>query len=462
MGARKPDFIATLCFGVSLAGLPAAAQAQTPREAELEARLQQLEAAVMQLRGELMAARATPPVASSHPPAATMALPPEAEKRLVALETAKPADGFKIGNTSFQIGGHVRINVSATRYNDGAVAVGGLGKEFYLPQQIPVNGGFSSQDFLIHARQSRFVLNAATPAGNDVLKSHFEFDFALSTAPAGAQRATNPYVPTFRRGFFTYSNLLLGQEWTTFQNVSVLPETTDFVGPLEGTVFVRQGIIQYKLGVAPGIDLLLALENPETQLVNNSSPALIDTDDDRIPDVAGRLVAKTGVGEFSLAGIVRELRADSAGINGAALGWGISASGRVRLGARHDLRFMATYGDGIGRYLGLGFAPDAVFTSTPGAQLETVGNFAGFAALRLGWTATLRSTFTGSYQSADFGDSLVSPLTSQAAWSGAANLFWTPKKNFDIGVEYRHGVRRLVDTNTGSMDRLEAAFKFFY
>ena len=196
----------------------------------------------------------------------------------------------------------------------------------------------------------------------------------------------------------------------------MLPETTDFVGPLEGTVFVRQGIIQYKQALGDGLDLLLALENLETELINNRSPTLVDTDDDRLPDVAARIVAKTSIGEFSLAGLVRELRAASAGLGDAAFGWGISASERVPFGASHDFRFMATDGDGIGRYLGLGFSPDAIFAGVPGALLETIQNFNGFAALKLGWTATLRSTFTTSYQSANYGDSSVSLLANQAAW----------------------------------------------
>lgn len=435
--------------------------AQTPREAALEARLAQLEAAVAQLRGELVSARAAP-VASAPATTAVATLPPETEKRLVALETAKPADGFRVGSTTVKIGGFVRANVVATRYGDGEVAVGGLGKEFYLPQQIPVGGGFTSNDFLVHARQTRFVLTTATPVGDNVLKSHIEFDFALATAPIGAQRATNPYTPTFRRGFLTYGKLLFGQEWTTFQNVAVLPESTDFVGPLEGTVFVRQGIVQYRQPLGTGIDLLLAIENPETEAINRTSPALIDADDDRIPDVVARLNAKTGAGDFSLAGIVRELRVNNAGFGDTALGWGVSAAGRVPLGTRHDLRFMATYGNGIGRYLGLGFAPDAVFAGVPGSRLEAVRNFAGFAALKLGWTASVRSTFMASYQTVDYGDALLSPLGNKAAWSGAANLFWTAAKGFDVGIEYRHGERRLVNDDRGSIDRVEAAFKYAY
>jgi len=478
MARRNPRFLASLLLVTTLGSSPVLAQAASAsREAALEARLAQLEAAVSALRGELEAARhavptGAPPAAGSAPPAAgsapfavasaAPALPPEAEKRLAALEAAKPGDGFKIGGTTFKLGGYVRVNLAATRYNDGEVAVSGLGKEFYLPQQIPVGGGFSSQDFLIQARQTRFVLTTATPVGTNILKSHIEFDFALSTAPAGAQRATNAFTPTFRRGFFTYGNLLVGQEWTTFQNVGVLPETTDFVGPLEGTVFVRQGILQYKLALAKNLDLLLAIENPETEVINRTSPALIDNDDDRMPDVVARLNARTSVGDFSLAGMVRELRVDSGGRGDTAFGWGVSAAGRVPIGSRHDLRFMATYGDGIGRYLGLGFAPDAVFADGPGAQLETVRNFAAFAALKLGWTPRLRSTFSGSFQSADYGAATVSLLTNKAAWSVAGNLFWTPAKSFDVGVEFRHGERRLISGDTGNVDRLEAAFKYSF
>ncbi len=455
MAATASRVIAALCLTTALTGAPALAQ--TPREAALEARLAQLEAAVAQLRGELVAAKAIPAAIAAAP-----ALAPETEKRLAALETAKPADGFKVGSTTVKLGGYVRINVAATRYNDGEVAVGGLGKEFYLPQQIPVGGGFSSQDFLVQARQTRFVLTTSTPVGDDLLKSHVEFDFALSTAPAGAQRATNAFNPTLRRAFFTYGKLLVGQEWSTFQNVAVLPESTDFVGPLEGTVFVRQGMAQLRLPLGKGLDLLVALENPETEIINRTVPALVDNDDDRLPDMVARVNAKTGLGEFSLAGIVRELRVNNAGWGDTALAWGISAAGRVPLGARHDLRFMATYGNGVGRYLGLGFAPDAVFAGVPGARLETVRNFAGFAALKLGWTASVRSTFMAGYQSADYGDSLISPLANKAAWSGAANLFWTPARGFEVGIEYRHGERRLASGDSGSLDRVEAAFKYAY
>ncbi len=473
----------TLLVSSALAGLaPTAAQAQTAREVELETRLKALEAAVQDLRGELSAARATaaaPIAPTSMNPAPMNTNPMTASSMSVASESpgrspgatnvaqakpvaanSAPTDGFRVGNTTVKLGGFVRLNVIASRYSDGEAAVGGLGKEFFLPQQIPVGGGFSSQDLLLSARQTRLQFSTSTPMNGTDIKTLVEFDFALATAPVGAQRATNPYTPTFRRGFFEYGNLLVGQEWSTFQNIAVLPETTDFVGPLDGTVFNRQAQIRYSIPLRSGLTLQVAAENPETETALPANAALVDTDDDRLPDLVARVNWKPTFGDFALAGIARELRTDTLGSGDTAFGWGVSGSGKVPIGKRHDLRFMATYGQGIGRYLGLGYVPDAIYGGAA-TRLERIDNFAGFAALRIGWTDAIHSTLMGSYQSANYpAGVIVTGLANAKSYGGAGNLFWSPGKGFDIGVEYRHAVRELVSGDTGALDRLEFAFKY--
>jgi hypothetical protein len=473
----------TLLVSSALAGLvPTAAQAQTAREVELETRLKALEAAVQDLRGELNAARATAaaPIASTTMSATStsttpMSAPPMsvasespgrspgatnvAQAKPVAANSA-PTDGFRVGNTTVKLGGFVRLNVIASRYSDGEAAVGGLGKEFFLPQQIPVGGGFSTQDLLLSARQTRLQFSTSTPMNGTDIKTLVEFDFALATAPVGAQRATNPYTPTFRRGFIEYGNLLVGQEWSTFQNIAVLPETTDFVGPLDGTVFNRQAQVRYTIPLRSGLTLQIAAENPETETALPANAALVDTDDDRLPDVVARVNWKPKFGDFALAGLARELRTDTLGSGDTAFGWGVSGSGKIPIGKRHDLRFMATYGQGIGRYLGLGYVPDAIYGGAA-TQLERIDNFAGFAALRIGWTDAIHSTLMGSYQSANYpAGVIVTGLANAKSYGGAGNLFWSPGKGFDIGVEYRHAVRELVSGDTGALDRLEFAFKY--
>jgi len=46
------------------------------------------------------------------------------------------------------------------------------------------------------------------------------------------------------------------------------------------------------------------------------------------------------------------------------------------------------------------------------------------------------------------------------AWSGAVNLFYSPVRAIDLGVEYRHGSRELVNGQSGTIDRLEFAARY--
>lgn len=433
-----------------------AAMAQTAREAELEARLNQLEAAVSMLRSELTQARAEQQTSTQ--------IAQKADSRVAALEAKPATDGFKVGATTFKLGGFVKVVGSATRYDDGEVPGGSLGKEFFLPQQIPV-GGQSSRDIIGHARQTRLSFSTSTPLGGKEIKSVVEFDFALAAAPLGAQRATNPYVPTFRRGFISYGNWLIGQEWTTFQNPGHLPETTDFVGPMDGAIFVRQMMVQYKQPLGGGFDLYLAAENPQTETETTTAPALVDNDQDRIPDLVAKLAYKGAIGELHVAGLVRQLSVRNNGVGDTAMGWGITTGGKIPFGpeGRHDLRFLATYGHGMGRYFTVGFAPDAIYDATVGNQLHVIDNIAGFAALKLGWTPTIRSTFMVGYQHVDYPGGIVLPgLANKAAYSFAGNLFWSPVRNLDFGIEYRHAQREVVNGLKGQMDRVEMAAKYTF
>jgi hypothetical protein len=98
-----------------------------------------------------------------------------------------------------------------------------------------------------------------------------------------------------------------------------------------------------------------------------------------------------------------------------------------------------------------------------GDRLLNVDNVAGFASLKLGWTSNLRSTFALGYQHADYPDGIAIPgLVNVAAYSAAANLFWSPVKNLDVGVEARHAEREVASGLKGQMDRFEMAAKYTF
>ena len=46
--------------------------------------------------------------------------------------------------------------------------------------------------------------------------------------------------------------------------------------------------------------------------------------------------------------------------------------------------------------------------------------------------------------------------------SGAVNVFYSPVKPVDLGIEFRHGERKLVSGVTGKLDRIELAAKYSF
>ncbi|WP_448580533.1 DcaP family trimeric outer membrane transporter [Thermaurantiacus sp.] len=449
---------------IALLLLCGVAQPALAQPASIEARLEALEAEVNRLKAELAAARAapvaTPPQEAS---ARATAAPPAAgqaamETRVAALEAkaARPADGFRMGSTTLKLNGYVKLWAAATHFSGGDAPPGSLINDFYLPQQIPI-GGPESRDFDAHVKQTRLWLTTSTPVGDKVLGGYIEVDFQSATGAQGTQRTTNAYNLAVRRAYMTYGRFLLGQDWSTFMNVGALPETTDFIGPTEGTVFVRQPLVRFTTPLSKSLSLAVAIENPETAIITPTSPVLIENDDDRLPDFVARLTATPGKSQLTFAALARESSAQAGPFAAHAFSWGISAAGKVPFGpnGRHDIRFAATAGEGIGRYVGLNFVPDGVWDLTGPGDLSTIGVVAGFGAVRLAWTDRLRSTFMGSLQDADYPDSGTPAGANDRAWSAAANLFVTPVRGLDLGIEYRHGERRLLSGQSGMMDRIE-------
>jgi hypothetical protein len=149
------------------------------------------------------------------------------------------------------------------------------------------------------------------------------------------------------------------------------------------------------------------------------------------------------------------------------VGWGISTTGKIFLNEKHtsDIRFQATYGEGIGRYLGLNFSPDTVLQAN--GQLGSVRNLALFGSGRFALNDQWRVNLIGSFQRVSYAGYLNRTtagiaMYNRQAWSIAGNVFYSPVKNVDLGVEYRHGDRRLVNDLNGHVDRLDFAAKYSF
>lgn len=434
---RRTSLALAICAGLGAAGM---ASAQTEREAQLEARIAELERLVGQLvQQQTEAAKAPAPApavpAGQQPVQATAIVP-----------------GGSPG-TRFSYGGFIKVNNSLSDYSDGNPAPAALIRDFNVPGAIPVGGVGESATFDSHAKYSRFWFRTDTVLDNGhTLGSLFELDFGVPTG--GDERVTNRYNPSLRRGFLTYNGWLIGQEWSNFMELGALPETTDFVGPTEGMAFMRQAQIRYTKG-----PWSVSLENPESVIKPFGGGARFVTDENTTPDLTARYNHKADWGFLSLAGLVRQIRYDTPGGSDSATGFGVSLTGKLLFG-QDDLRFMATAGSGVGRYVGINLFEDAVLDGS--GDLDTLDVVAAYASYRHVWGGTWRSNFTVGYASVDNDPALTGLGANAEASSARVNLFWSPAPKFDLGFELSTAKRELENGTSGTMNRLDFQAKYAF
>lgn len=382
----------------------------------------------------------------------------QAELAQQIAEPKKQEDkGFRVGNTTVAYAGYVKLDAITQRTSGGQVGTGNIVRDFLIPGAIPVGGTGSGWDTDFNARQSRFIFKTSTDVGAEhQLNSQIELDFMVT--PGGDERISNSYQPRLRQAFITYDNWLFGQAWSTFQNVGALPDSLDFIGTTPGTVFERQPMIRYTKG-----GLQLAVEQPETTVTSPVGTRVL-AGDDTIPDVVGRYNWSGEWGGVSLAGIVRNLRVtnDDFGLGtDSAFGYGASLSGKIKVGAKDDFRFMATAGDGLGRYIGLNIVNDAAIDPATG-DLDPIFTYSGFAALRHIWSDKLRSTIAGSYFKADNPVLLTGNQVTDESWNAFANIIWTPVTPLSIGIEYMYAERSLEDGRSGNLQKVQVSTKYSF
>jgi hypothetical protein len=436
-----------VALGLALLGASSIAGAQTAKEVELEKRVAELEKMVQQLVTEKQAAPAAPAAAPAV--AAAPAKPdPKAIQPGAILPNAAPG-------TSFVLTGYAKVDGLWTDTPDGELADNSTGRDYYVPGQIPVGGLDEGTDFDAHARQSRINFGTDTVlASGDKVSTRFEIDFFAATTN---QRVSNTSSPALRHAYITWREWLVGQTWTNFMDAALLPETTDFIGPTDGTLFVRQPQVRWTKG-----GLSLALENPQTTFTKLDATSN-ESDDNSFPDITARYTWKGDWGMLGVSGLARELAYETTGTGAIdASTWTMAASafGKFMIG-KDDLRFSISGGN-LGRYAALGFTNDAVLAADN--DFETIDGVIGWIGYRHLWTDKWRSSLLFSMGDYDNPDEYTGDKSkiSKSSSSWAVNLFYSPLPKLDIGAEFRMATRELENGAEGDLNRLQFTTKYSF
>jgi hypothetical protein len=369
--------------------------------------------------------------------------------------------------TTYKFGGYAKFDAMFSSYSDATPPQNSLMRQFYVPTGISVGDGSGDSDMTadFQARETRINFRADTKtAGGDTITAFIEMDFF--THGDGNEIISNSFSPRLRHAFLKYNKWTFGQTWSTFQDVGALPEALDFVGPAESTTFIRQAMIRYTTG-----GLELAAENPEPFVAGAPSPfppgtgvATPRPGYDTIPDLIGRYTFKFGdKGSYlKVAGLYRNIKLyqDENGVQADTTAWGVSASTKLMFGNGADLRAMVTVGDGVGRYIGLGFVRDGYVDVNN--DIATAEALAYFVALRLPLGNKWRTNIMYGNTTIDYDSDVAAATLNDSASSIHWNVIYNILPKLDVGAEIMYGERELVNGTDGDFTRFQFSAKYAF
>lgn len=393
----------------------------------------------------------------------------------VAVEAGDIRGTLKIPgtDTSVGLGGFVKTDVLF-----GSVSAGRdrLGDQQLAMAQIPVGAAGERSQITFLAKESRLWFKSFTPSAWGDVNTFVELDFY-------GDPATYTYTPRLRHAYGSFGHLLAGQTWTTFLNASALPDNLDVGGSAGALASLRQPLVRWTepfTWLDTPMEWLLALEAPrsrlwvdnhlETAAANRAAAGDPNLDAgywttpnaDRYPDLVARLNLNPEWGNMSLAALGRQLRYTNSG-NGYrqdAWGGGVNLSGRINTFGLDNIRFMAHYGKGDGRYVSTTntFA-DAALDSHGAIELSE--SYGAMLAYQHWWDKQWRSSLTYGFAQTDY-PHYANPVLTRQVQSLHANLLWSPVSQAMLGVEYTYADRELIDGRDGILQRVQFSAKYSF
>lgn len=297
------------------------------------------------------------------------------------------------------------------------------------------------------AYESRLNFRTQTKTDVGTVKSYVEVHFL----PDGKFN--------LRHAYGELNGFLAGQTWSNFQSF-VGATRTLALGDPQGYVFQRHAQVRYTSKSGPNM-VAVALENP--QMVADRTNASAASAQDQIPDLTVRYEYARN---FSVSGIVRSLSTDNtkSTVDDSVVGYGAMVMASMPLGNTTTLKGTATFGSGIGNYMGN--PANNVFRNTPdvyvdaSGDLETVDITAFGVSLNHNWNAKWFSSVGYSMLEQDLPSTGSYNTEVDTLDYAFANVIWDITTRVFVGLEYQYVNIDQVGGESNDASRLQASASF--
>lgn len=372
------------------------------------------------------------------------------------------------GDTSVRVYGIAEMNMVSERRGSNAISDYSTWMP-YAPLRGTSAANRTGQTYL-HARTSRFGIEAATPTQYGQLVAKIEGDFNNDPRTGNSavygkasnistQVATNSYDFRLRHAYFQLAGWTVGQTWTTFMDLDATPEVVDFNGPM-GSTFIRQPQVRYTYATPNYGNFSAAIENSVSYVLKDW--AATEQGFTRTADLILRWDRALPWGSLSVRGVSNEHRLnDGDGLNLNRRGFGLAAAAVYKATDDDTLSINVTGGDGIGRY----------FNGIDGAMYDTtnrrivleraLGVVLGYQhkfndTVRMNIAYGHQKSFNNEYHEYALKNQPSDPrdMTNRTVSQLHVGAIWNPVKYVDIGAEYIWGRRETLTGARGDMSRI--------
>lgn len=439
---------------------------EAPPADDVQERLRSLERTVEDMKKE-RGVQKTPETGFARPTAGTNTTVPEHERERRLLNANAYASA-RIDNAPFdpELKGFFLIPGTQSMLRIGGFARTDLIHDFspagnnsmFVPSSIPIGPSRGNDNTSLSVVPSRLSIEFRNnPSFGGPVRIYFENDFA-----------GNPdHTPAFRlRHFFgQWTNVLVGQTWTAFQDPDAIPDTVDFKGP--NSLIIRlQPLIRYTHAINDENNVALSVEQPGTEgvtTITTPTGPINVTPTAPLPDFVLKYRYEQSRFHIQNSWIFRSV----GGFYGSqaekqVLGWGgmLSAAGTVY--NRDNVIFHAAYGEGIARYmndLGDGSKLDARITSLTTGEVKALPTYGGYAAYQHFWNEKWRSTATYGYLRVNT-TNFAQPTDFKQTQYAEGNLMYRPGAGFTIGAAVLWGEHVQKDGGRADVFRLNFVLQY--
>ena len=324
------------------------------------------------------------------------------------------------------------------------------------------------EKFRMTGRESRLFVKTKTQTDSGLLQTHFEGDF-YGGSTNSTDTWSNSEALRLRHAYGSLTRgshvLLAGQTWSTFMDLAAGVPDMDIAGD-PGFTFVRQAQVRYQYNLRPGHYIAAAIENPDRGLTAAGPPFFSNAgvSKDAFPDFVLKYFYANKMLTLSPRLIVRQfdLTDSTTDQSDTAMAWGAALSSSVKAG---PARFCATvmYGDGLGRYGGLGNIAGAGLTADN--EIETVGFMSVNAGVTLSLSNTVKWTIGIGWAENDDdaykgSNAILTGSATKTAVGYHTNLKWKVTKGFEWAIGVAKYEREVMDGRDGEMIRCQSYFKY--